>query len=137
MLGDAEGVEVLEERDEEGVGCLLWPDPPLLLPTCFLGDEDTEEEVRVEVDLEGWGFLWLCWEGVRCLAGLGGTSRGSLEALAVRGARVPGAGGLALVGRGRRLGGVWVSLLEPDREAEGKVVRVLRENSVLEEGSEE
>lgn len=68
LLGEAEGVEALLEREEEEVGCLLCPDPPLLLTVCFLGDEEEiEEEVRVEVDLEGGGFLVPCWEGVRCL----------------------------------------------------------------------
>lgn len=117
LLGEAVGVGVFEDRDEDDVGCLLCPDPLLPLPICFLGEVEETEEVRVEVDLAGWGFLVGCWDGVRCLYGLGGTSRGSLDALEVRVGLVPGAGGLALAGRGRRLGGVWASLLEPDREA--------------------
>ena len=117
LLGEAVGVEALEEREEEGVGCLLCLTTPVLpgeAVGCFLGEvwaEDMEEEavrveegVRVEDDLTGGGFLRPCWEGVRCLEL--GVSRGSLEAFPPRCARVRDAGGLALEGRARRLGGV-------------------------------
>ncbi|MPC35768.1 hypothetical protein E2C01_029203 [Portunus trituberculatus] len=72
-----------------------------------------EDAVRVEEDFAGGGFLG--WVLVVRREGLA-VSRGSLEAFVLRGGRVPAAGGLALEGRGRRLGGVCASLLEPERD---------------------
>lgn len=103
----------LEERDEEDVGCLLAADPPRLLPKGFLEEEEIEEEVRMEEDLAGGGGGFLA----PCLVVLGCLSLGSLDALVERGGRVADAGGRALLGRGRRPGGVCASLLEPEREA--------------------
>lgn len=119
-------MEDLEEREEEGVGCLLCLATPLRLggaAGCFLGEAwegddmvEDDEAVLVEDDLTGGGLLEPCWEGVRCLEGLA-ASRGSLEAFMWRCGRVPDAGGLALEGRGRREGGVCASLLDPERDA--------------------